>query len=74
METRHMKETLEIIRELFEELSASNAKSEGNYDELSPMANYYAGKKEAYKLAAERVQMAIDLHKVANATTFEGDI
>jgi hypothetical protein len=34
------------------------------------MANYYAGKKEAYKLAAERIEMAIALHK---ASTWEGD-
>lgn len=68
-----MNETLEIIRDLFEELSDSNATAEKDYNELDPMANYYAGKKEAYKLAAERIEMAIALHKVSNASTFEGD-
>jgi hypothetical protein len=65
-----MNETLEIIRDLFEELSDSNATAEKDYNELDPMANYYAGKKEAYKLAAERIEMAIALHK---ASTWEGD-
>ena len=59
-----MNDQLEIIRELFEELSASNAMSERDYVELDPMANYYAGKKEAYKLAAERIEMAIELNKL----------
>jgi len=68
-----MQDTLEIIRELFEELSDSNATAARDYDELDPIGNYYTGKKEAYKLAAERIEMAIALHKVANASTFEGD-
>lgn len=69
-----MNDTLEIIRSLFQELSDSNAMSELDYDGSDPMASYYGGKAEAYKLAAERIEMAIDLNKVSSASTFEGDV
>ena len=64
-----MNDQLEIIRSLFEELSASNAMSARDYDELDPMGGYYTGKKEAYKLAAERVEMAIALNKLIEEGT-----
>ena len=69
-----MNDQLEILRELFEELSASNAMAARDYNEFDPIESYHKGKEQAYRLAAERVQLAIELNKVTNTIrdiTFE---
>jgi hypothetical protein len=63
-----MTNTLESILELFNDLSDNNAKAAEDFKEWEPMANYYEGKRDAYQIAAERIEMAITLHE---ASTFK---
>ena len=63
-----MIETLKGIHQLFAELAQSNDDCIQEYAEYPPMSEYFEGKRDAYTLAAERIEMAITLTK---AYTFE---
>ena len=63
-----MTNALESILELFNELADSNAKAAVDFKDWEPMCNYYEGKCDAYRIASERIEMAITLSK---ASTFE---
>ena len=56
-----MTNTLEDILELFNELADSNTKAAADFKDWEPMFNYYEGKSDAYRIAAERIEMAINL-------------
>ena len=54
-----MIETLKSIHQLFTKLAQNNADSIQEYEDYPPMAEYFEGKRDAYTVAAERVESAI---------------
>lgn len=54
-----MIETLKNIHRLFTELAQNNADSIQEYEDYPLMSEYFEGKRDAYTVAAERVESAI---------------
>ena len=54
-----MIETLKSIHQLFSDLAQSNDDCIQEYAEYPPMSEYFEGKRDAYTLAAERMESAI---------------
>ena len=54
-----MIQTLKNIHWLFTELEQSNADSIQDYEDYPPMRDYFEGKRDAFKLASERMESAI---------------